>query len=78
MSGGSLGVGPYAGKRDEVFKEWPSGSSANIRTSPLKLGEYGMPSLMGFEMGQQDKAPSSEQLASLGAISTPASYEAFG
>ena len=29
----------------------------------IKLGGLGMPSLMGFEMGRQDSAPSSEQLA---------------
>jgi predicted TIM-barrel fold metal-dependent hydrolase len=29
----------------------------------IKLGGLGMPSLMGFEMGQQASAPSSEQLA---------------
>jgi L-fuconolactonase len=78
--GGSLGVGPYAGKRDEVFKEWHAqiqklGQYPNVY---IKLGGLGMPSLMGFEMGQQEKAPSSEQLAKAWAPYLNACIEAFG
>ena len=63
--GGALAVGPYADKRKEVFEEWRTqinklGQFPNVY---IKLGGLGMPSLMGFEMGQQDSAPSSEQLA---------------
>jgi len=63
--GGALAVGPFAGKRDEVFAEWSMqiqklGQFPNVY---IKLGGLGMPSLMGFEMGQQEQAPSSEQLA---------------
>ncbi|HEY1795291.1 MAG TPA: amidohydrolase family protein [Stellaceae bacterium] len=78
--GGSLGVGPYHGKRDEVFTEWRAqiqklGQYPNVY---IKLGGLGMPSLMGFEMGQQEKAPSSEQLAKAWAPYLNACIEAFG
>ena len=54
--GGALAVGPYADKRKEVFEEWRTqinklGQFPNVY---IKLGGLGMPSLMGFEMGQQD------------------------
>jgi len=63
--GGALAVGPYTDRRDEVFAEWSQqiaklGQFSNVY---IKLGGLGMPSLMGFEMGRQDSAPSSEQLA---------------
>jgi L-fuconolactonase len=78
--GGSLGVGPYAGKREEVFPEWRAqiqklGQYPNVY---IKLGGLGMPSLMGFEMGQQEKAPSSEQLAKAWAPYLNTCIEAFG
>src|SRR5205814_1880554 len=63
--GGALAVGPYTDKRDEVFAEW-SQQIAKLGQFPnvyIKLGGLGMPSLMGFEMGRQDSAPSSKQLA---------------
>jgi predicted TIM-barrel fold metal-dependent hydrolase len=63
--GGALGVGPYTDKRKEVFADW-STQIAKLGQFPnvyIKLGGLGMPSLSGFEMGQQDSAPSSEQLA---------------
>ena len=63
--GGALGVGPYTDKRKEVLAEWGTqiaklGQFSNVY---IKLGGLGMPSLSGFEMGRQDSAPSSEQLA---------------
>ncbi len=54
--GGSLAVGPYAGKSEEVFKEW-RGQIQKLGQFPnvyMKLGGLGMPSLMGFELGQQE------------------------
>ena len=63
--GGALAVGPYTDKRKEVFAEW-STQIAKLGQFPnvyIKLGGLGMPSLSGFEMGRQDSAPSSEQLA---------------
>jgi predicted TIM-barrel fold metal-dependent hydrolase len=78
--GGALGVGPYADKRDEVWAEWRTqiqklGQFPNVY---IKLGGLGMPSLSGFEMGQQDRAPSSEQLAAAWRPTLEACIEAFG
>src|SRR5665213_2317914 len=78
--GGALAVGPYADRRDEVFAEWRSqimklGQFPNLY---IKLGGLGMPSLMGFEMGRQDSAPSSEQLAKAWAPYLNTCIEAFG
>ena len=78
--GGALGVGPYAGKQDEVWAEWRTqiqklGQFPNVY---MKLGGLGMPSLSGFEMGQQDSAPSSEQLARAWRPTLDACIEAFG
>jgi L-fuconolactonase len=62
--GGALGIGPYHGKRDEVFRDW----SASIRALAdcpnihVKLGGLGMP-LTGFDFATRDAPPSSEQLA---------------
>jgi predicted TIM-barrel fold metal-dependent hydrolase len=78
--GGALAVGPYADKRKEVFDEWRTqiqklGQFPNLW---IKLGGLGMPSLMGFEMGRLDKAPSSEQLARAWRPYLDACIEAFG
>jgi len=78
--GGALAVGPYAEKRQEVFEEWRTqmqklGQFPNVY---IKLGGLGMPSLMGFEMGRQDSAPSSEQLAKAWAPYLNTCIEAFG
>ncbi|MBS7791662.1 amidohydrolase family protein [Roseococcus sp. SDR] len=62
--GGILGIGRYAGKRDEVFATW----SANMRelaTCPnvmVKLGGLGM-RLPGFGFEARAQAPSSLELA---------------
>jgi L-fuconolactonase len=78
--GGALAVGPFTDKRKEVFEEWRTqiqklGQFPNVY---IKLGGLGMPSLMGFEMGQQAEAPSSEQLAKAWAPYLNACIEAFG
>jgi predicted TIM-barrel fold metal-dependent hydrolase len=62
--GGPIGLGPYAGKRDEVLAAW----SARIRelaTCPnvhIKLGGLGM-RMFGFTHHLGDLPPSSEELA---------------
>lgn len=78
--GGALGVGPYAGKRQEVFSDWQTqiqklGQFPNVH---IKLGGLGMPSLSGFETGRQDSAPSSEQLARAWRPYIDACIDAFG
>ena len=62
--GGILGVGVYAGKRDEVFTEWRK-EIAQLATCPnvqMKLGGLGMPRV-GFGFRQQEMPPSSQEIA---------------
>jgi L-fuconolactonase len=62
--GGPIGLGPYAGKRDEVFAEW-RGRIAELAGCPnvhIKLGGLGM-RLFGFDLHEGELPPSSEQLA---------------
>jgi predicted TIM-barrel fold metal-dependent hydrolase len=62
--GGAIGLGRYAGRRDEVFAEW----SARIRELAacpnvhVKLGGLGM-RMFGFGVHLGDMPPSSEELA---------------
>ncbi|UPY38873.1 amidohydrolase family protein [Sediminicoccus sp. KRV36] len=62
--GGILGIGRYAGQRDEVFATW----SANLRELArcpnvmVKLGGLGM-RLPGFGFETRERAPSSAELA---------------
>jgi L-fuconolactonase len=64
--GGAIGLGRYAGRRDEVFAEW----SARIRELAacpnvhIKLGGLGM-RMFGFTVPTGDLPPSSEELAAL-------------
>jgi predicted TIM-barrel fold metal-dependent hydrolase len=62
--GGSIGIGPYAGHRDEVFAVWRAGIEelARCPNVHVKLGGLGM-RLFGFDLHQGDMPPSSEQLA---------------
>jgi predicted TIM-barrel fold metal-dependent hydrolase len=62
--GGPIGLGPYAGKRDEVFVEWKR-RIAELAACPnvhVKLGGLGM-RLFGFDVHEKELPPSSEQLA---------------
>ncbi len=59
-----LGIGPYEGKRKEVFAEW-SKSMSDLATCPnvmVKLGGMAM-RLFGFRLHEQGLPPSSEDLA---------------
>ena len=62
--GGPIGIGAYAGKRDEVFPGW----AASIKTlaacpnACVKLGGLGM-RMGGFGFHEQPEPPSSEALA---------------
>jgi len=62
--GGAIGLGPYAGRRDEVFTEW----SLRIRELSaclnvhVKLGGLGM-RMFGFTHHTGELPPSSEELA---------------
>ena len=62
--GGTIGLGPYAGKRDEVFAAW-SGKIRELAACPnvhIKLGGLGM-RMFGFTHHLGDLPPSSEELA---------------
>jgi predicted TIM-barrel fold metal-dependent hydrolase len=59
-----LGVGPYAGKREEVFRHW-RGGMAELASYPnvyLKLGGTGMPSF-GFGWQERPAPPNSGEYA---------------
>jgi predicted TIM-barrel fold metal-dependent hydrolase len=62
--GGALGIGPYAGKRDAVFRDWSASmrALADCQNVHVKLGGLGMP-LTGFDFGTRAQPPSSEDLA---------------
>jgi L-fuconolactonase len=62
--GGAIGIGPYAGRRDEVFAEWSTAihrlaERANVM---VKLGGLGM-RLFGFDLHSRTRAPSSQAVA---------------
>lgn len=62
--GGILGIGRYAGQRDEVFATW-SRNMRELATCPnvmVKLGGLGM-RLPGFGFESRDRAPASTELA---------------
>jgi predicted TIM-barrel fold metal-dependent hydrolase len=62
--GGILGIGRYAGKRDEVFASWSTNlrELASCPNVMIKLGGLGM-RLPGFGFEERDRAPASTELA---------------
>jgi predicted TIM-barrel fold metal-dependent hydrolase len=62
--GGPLGVGPYAGRRQEAFAEWRTGLRrlAELPNTVVKIGGLGM-RISGFGFHQRSVPPSSEDLA---------------
>ena len=59
--GGPIGVGPYAGRRDEIFADW-SAAIRRLSECPnvmAKLGGLGMP-VMGFGFHERETPPDSE------------------
>src|SRR6516165_5406580 len=62
--GGAIGLGPYAGKRDEVFAAW-NGMIRELAACPnvhIKLGGLGM-RMFGFAHHLGELPPGSEELA---------------
>ena len=62
--GGPLGIGPYSGKREEVFQKWKQGITA-LSLCPnvvVKLGGLGMP-LTGFDWHMRPTPLNSAELA---------------
>ncbi len=62
--GGPLGIGPYAGKREEVLQDWKRGitSLANCPNVVMKLGGLGL-ERCGFGWHQRATPPGSTELA---------------
>jgi len=77
--GGAIGIGPYAGRRDEVFAAWRDGIRA-VAACPnvhVKLGGLGM-RLFGFDFAARSRPPSSIELAQAWRPYLEACIEAFG
>ena len=62
--GGVLGIGPYAGRRDEEFARWKRDMAlvAQHENVVVKLGGLGM-AICGFEFHKREALPSSAELA---------------
>jgi L-fuconolactonase len=77
--GGVLGVGPYAGRRQEILAGWKK-DIADLARCPnvvVKLGGVGMTSF-GFDFHERDLPPSSEDLAAAWRQYIEPCIEAFG
>jgi predicted TIM-barrel fold metal-dependent hydrolase len=77
--GGVLGIGPYAGKRDEVFQAW-SASIRELAQFPnltVKLGGLGM-ARCGWDFHLREDHPASEELAAAWRPYIEFCIEAFG
>ncbi len=77
--GGPLGIGPYAGKRDEIFAQWSAGIRELARCPNVwvKLGGLGMPTC-GFGHHKRDVLPGSKELADAWRSYLETCIEAFG
>jgi predicted TIM-barrel fold metal-dependent hydrolase len=78
-AGGVLGIGSYAGRRDELFAEWRQqiGEIAACPNVSVKLGGLGM-KISGFGFEKGDRPPSSEDLAAAWRPYVETCIEAFG
>ena len=77
--GGPLGIGPYAGRRDEVFTTWREGIR-NLGACPnvwVKLGGLGM-AVYGFEFHRREPRPGSAKIAEAWRPYIETCIEAFG
>ena len=77
--GGPLGIGPYAGRRDEIFPAWRSAMRdlAGCANVQVKLGGLGM-KICGFEFHKRPQPPDSAELATLWRPYIETCIEAFG
>jgi L-fuconolactonase len=77
--GGPIGIGPCAGKRDEVFGEWRNKirELAPCQNVHVKLGGLGM-RLFGFDFHTRPMPPSSETLAEVWRPYIDTCIDAFG
>ena len=77
--GGVLGVGPYAGHRQEILAAWKKDIAefARCPNVTVKLGGVGMTSF-GFDFHEREMPPSSEDLAAAWRQYVEPCIEAFG
>jgi predicted TIM-barrel fold metal-dependent hydrolase len=77
--GGPLGVGPYRGRRDEVFADWRNGirALAECPNVHMKLGGLAMV-VNGFDFHENVLPPSSGELADAWRPYMETCIEAFG
>jgi L-fuconolactonase len=77
--GGPIGLGRYAGKRDEVFAEWSAriGELAQCPNVHIKLGGLGM-RMFGFTVHTHELPPGSDELAAAWRPYIETCIEAFG
>ncbi|HZZ88827.1 MAG TPA: amidohydrolase family protein, partial [Caulobacteraceae bacterium] len=77
--GGPVGLGPYAGKREEVFALWKDGIHDLARRPNVwvKLGGLGMP-ICGFDFHHREPRPGSAELAEAWRPYLETCIEAFG
>jgi predicted TIM-barrel fold metal-dependent hydrolase len=77
--GGPIGLGSYASRRDEIFKQWKA-SIMEIAKCPnvvVKLGGLAM-RLLGYDFHERETPPSSEQVAAAWHPYIETCIEAFG
>jgi L-fuconolactonase len=77
--GGAIGIGPYAGQREQVFVQWRASirSLAQHANVYVKLGGLGM-RLFGFDVHRGELPPASDQLADAWRPYIETCIEAFG
>ena len=77
--GGPLGIGPYAGKRDQIFLQWKHDIAelSACENVHVKLGGLAM-KICGFSWHTQEKPPTSRQLAAVSAPYYHYCIEQFG
>jgi len=77
--GAPLGIGVYAGRRDEVFKDWQRNirELAQCPNARVKLGGMGM-HVFGFDFEKRSMPPSSDELAETWLPFVETCVEAFG
>jgi L-fuconolactonase len=76
---GPLGIGPYAGQRDEIFEGWRSNMAdlANCENVSVKLGGLTM-SMSGFGWHKRQTPPGSRELAEVMGPYYQSCIEQFG
>jgi predicted TIM-barrel fold metal-dependent hydrolase len=77
--GGVIGIGGYAGRREEIFATWKASLKqvAQCQNVHVKLGGLAM-CLLGFDFHEKPRPPTSEQLATAWRAYVETCIEAFG